>query len=502
MDVLYDADVVTLNNKTIEIMSKLASVAATNKRKKKTNKNNWFDWECRIAKRNLCKLSKLYGKKPLNNSLRTKFYTNKKNYKTLIKEKKKHFLLDLDTKINSVKNIDWNAFNRLQKQHRDDETFDVHDLQMFYEFFKNLYNRPCSSEAHLSDIFVQRDRDSNVDSSIITESINNLNADFTLQELGVCVNKLKINKSVSSDLVSNEMIKYTTGSMRLIILKLFNSCLQRGIYPCNESLTTPIHKKGDKSNADNYRAIAVGSCLGKLFSSLLLNRMIQFRKVRCPDFPNQLGFCAGAQCSDHILTLKTLIDKYTSNKGGRLFACFVDYRKAFDSVCREALLYKLSQLGFEGNFFNCLNYMYSHSTTRIKLIKKVSAAMDVVTGTEQGHPMSPELFKMFIYDLSTELELLLDISIPDLNNHKISHLLWADDLILLAEDERSLQKLLDILSDFIRRWELSINITKTNIMVFNKSGRILSSIAVMGLPYVIGILNLLRATATWVSCSA
>ena len=118
--------------------------------------------------------------------------------------------------------------------------------------------------------------------------------------------------------------------------------------------------------------------------------------------------------------------------------------------------------------------MYQHSSTRIKLIDKVSDAIDVTIGTEQGHPMSPELFKMFVHDLSTELELLLGINIPDLNNYKISHLLWADDLILIAEDAESLQKLLDVLYDYIYRWELEINLTKTNIMVFNPSSRLLN----------------------------
>ena len=118
--------------------------------------------------------------------------------------------------------------------------------------------------------------------------------------------------------------------------------------------------------------------------------------------------------------------------------------------------------------------MYQHSSTRIKMIKKLSDAIDVSIGTEQGHPMSPELFKMFVYDLSTELELLLGLEIPNLNDYKISHLLWADDLILTAEDAASLQKLLDILHDYITRWELDINLTKTNIMVFNTSSKLLN----------------------------
>ena len=193
----------------------------------------------------------------------------------------------------------------------------------------------------------------------------------------------------------------------------------------------------------------------------------------CPDYPNQLGFRSGAQCSGHILTLSTIIEKYVRLGKKRLFACFVDYRKAFDTVCRDALLFKLKQIGIAGNFFQCLNYMYSHSSTRIKLIKKLSAAIDVTVGTEQGHPMSPELFKLFIHDLSAKLEEIDELNLPLLNGFKVSHLLWADDLVLLALDEASLQKLLDCLNDYADRWELSVNINKTNVMVFNTSSRIL-----------------------------
>ena len=193
----------------------------------------------------------------------------------------------------------------------------------------------------------------------------------------------------------------------------------------------------------------------------------------CPDYPNQLGFRSGAQCNDHILTLSTIIEKYVRSKKKRLFACFVDYRKAFDTVCRDALLYKLGQIGIAGNFFNCISYMYNNSCTRIKLIKKLSEAIDVTIGTEQGHPMSPELFKLFIHDLSIRLENIDELNLPLLDDFKVSHLLWADDLVLLALDSTSLQKLLDGLYEYAERWELSVNISKTNIMVFNTSARIL-----------------------------
>ena len=121
----------------------------------------------------------------------------------------------------------------------------------------------------------------------------------------------------------------------------------------------------------------------------------------------------------------------------------------------------------------CLRHMYQSSSTRIKLIQKLSAAIDVTIGTEQGHPMSPELFKIYIHELSMKLTEIEELQVPLLNGFKISHLLWADDLVLLALDEASLQRLLDVLHDYAEKWELTVNITKTNVMVFNSSSRIL-----------------------------
>ena len=70
--------------------------------------------------------------------------------------------------------------------------------------------------------------------------------------------------------------------------------------------------------------------------------------------------------------------------------------------------------------------------------------------------MSPELFKVYIHELSELLEAAGAIT-PLLNNIPVSHLLWADDLILMALDQESLQKLLNCLSEFCTNWVLSVN---------------------------------------------
>ena len=107
--------------------------------------------------------------------------------------------------------------------------------------------------------------------------------------------------------------------------------MNSGSYPWNNNIITPLHKKGCKSDPDNYRAVAVSSTIGKLFSTILLNRILKFKTENNPDPLNQLGFSKGAQTYDHILTLQTITNKYKKLKKP-VYAVFVDFRKAFDSV--------------------------------------------------------------------------------------------------------------------------------------------------------------------------
>ena len=87
--------------------------------------------------------------------------------------------------------------------------------------------------------------------------------------------------------------------------------------------------------------------------------------------------------------------------------------------------------------------------------------------------MSPELFKIYIHELSIRLSEIEELNVPLLNGFKVSHLLWADDLVLLALDAETLQRLLDCLNEYAEKWELTVNIGKTNVMVFNTSSRLL-----------------------------
>ena len=152
------------------------------------------------------------------------------------------------------------------------------------------------------------------------------------------------------------MIKASLESLRPIFIKLFTLILQSGKMPdiwC-QGLITQIYKSGDKSDPTNYRGICVSSCPGKLFCSILYQRLFLYFKENKILHNSQIGFLPENGTADHVFTLRTLIDKYVHYHKEKVYACFVDFRKAFDSVWHQGLLYKLLKIKINigGHFYN------------------------------------------------------------------------------------------------------------------------------------------------------
>jgi hypothetical protein len=84
-----------------------------------------------------------------------------------------------------------------------------------------------------------------------------------------------------------------------------------------------MFKSGNPNDCNNYRGICVSSCLGKLFTSLLQNRLTNFLEKQNLLSVNQGGFREGYRTSDHIYILKTLINKYLNKCKKNLYVCFV-----------------------------------------------------------------------------------------------------------------------------------------------------------------------------------
>ena len=93
---------------------------------------------------------------------------------------------------------------------------------------------------------------------------------------------------------------------------------------------SPIFKSDDPADPNHYQGITITSNLGKVFNNVLNTRLDSFLTEHNLIHPSQVGFTKHARTSDHCFIVKCLIDKYCSTKEGRLYACFIDFHKAFD----------------------------------------------------------------------------------------------------------------------------------------------------------------------------
>ena len=127
----------------------------------------------------------------------------------------------------------------------------------------------------------------------------------------------------------------------------------------------PILKKGNANNTDNYRGITLVSCLGKLFTSILNKRLIDFDAENNIISDAQFGFRKDMSTVDAIFTLHYLIHRTLKNRN-RLYCCFVDYSKAFDFVNRQNLWYKIIQQGIEGRMLIIIRSIYDNVKSCVK----------------------------------------------------------------------------------------------------------------------------------------
>ena len=100
-----------------------------------------------------------------------------------------------------------------------------------------------------------------------------------------------------------------------------------------QGLISPLFKSDDKLNPENYRPICVNSCFCKLFCLLLNERLSLFLTENKIISPCQIGFQNKSRTTYHIFCLKSLLNKFVHNtESGKIYGCFVDFKKAYDTV--------------------------------------------------------------------------------------------------------------------------------------------------------------------------
>ena len=248
-------------------------------------------------------------------------------------------------------------------------------------------------------------------------------APVTEDEVSNIVVSLDPKKSSGPSEISTKCLQLTIPSMAASVARILNLSLQSGCVPSNwkAANVTPIHKKGDKQNPNNYRPISVIPVMGKILERVVYTRLMDHLNHNNILTPFQSGFRPNHSTEDVLL--RTVEDwRREVDQGKAIAAVFIDFSKAFDSISHPLLLKKLNLLNIKGTVLSWFKDFLSNRRQRVVIEGHKSSWALVQQGVPQGSLLGPLLFSIYTNDMPSIV-----------SNSSIN--MYADDTALYASDK-------------------------------------------------------------------
>ncbi len=346
-------------------------------------------------------------------------------------------------------------------------------IQIWCDAYKSLYT-PFSNDSDFDEKFYDeiKTEKANLEKEFLSHDNvdGNLNMHFTFEEVRAKVMSSKNRKAVGLDNLPYEIFK--TCSSISILRSLFDVMFQNRRVPSlwMKAIIKPLPKSSmsDPRLPLQYRGISLLSTVGKLYSSVLNHRLSAHAEVNDLFVEEQNGFRRKRSCEEHIFTLTSII-RNRKSKGLNTFAGYVDMEKAFDKVDRTLLLYVLLDKGINGNMYSAIKSMYENNEYSVSVNNIFTPWFGAMMGVRQGDCLSSTLFALYIDNLARKIKSLNSgICIDDVN---VSILLFADDIVLIAESEEKLQYMFDEMYNWCHQWRLKVNCDKTKVVHFRPQSK-------------------------------
>ena len=278
-------------------------------------------------------------------------------------------------------------------------------------------------------------------------------------DISRCIRKLRTGRAPGPDGITAELLISSSDIVVPYLWQLFSLVWQSGVTPKSWRVGNiiPLYKgKGSKQSCSNYRPITLLSVIGKLFASILLERLhdklLQIRR------PQQSGFTPGRSTNDAILTMRLLSDLHRQFHKP-LYVAYVDFKAAFDSVDRSALWSALTSVGLPHPIVNLVIDLHTATSSTVSIGRNLSSSFQTLSGVRQGCVLAPALFCLI-------MDFVLSAARPssiNLAGAAFSDLVYADDVALVDYSLDSLSLSLSRLQTEASRFGLNVSWTKTKL---------------------------------------
>ena len=365
-----------------------------------------------------------------------------------------------DALARSMMNKDMNAFWKDVKKNTnsnvslatniDGSVGDTDIAEMWKCHYKSLLNSVKNDEFKNS---VKSDINQQHPNSIIITPFNVLDA----------LKNIKCGKSCGVDGISAEHFVFAHSHIHVLLSLLFSAFITHGYLPdmFTKTAIVPIikNKTGNTSDKNNYRPIALVTAASKIFELCLYVILEDYLITH----DQQFGFKRKHSTDLCIFTVKS-VTKYYTKENSPVYTCFLDASKAFDKINHYILFRKLLDRKTPIVLVRILLFWYTNQTMCVKWGSCISRYFYVSNGVRQGGILSPKLYSVYVDDLS---DYLVKSQIGcHIDSLCVNHVMYADDICLMAPSPAALQKLINICYDYSMQNNLSFNSSKSFCMVF------------------------------------
>ena len=462
-------------DKAVMIMQDIYQLAAKPmkcKIVKHQKQSEWYDLECQqLSEQRYAKLN-TFRKMNTHDSL-ISYRQSRNTYKNICRNKKEQWHRKQREMIEGAKdnpNKVWNLIKRKPANSLHQNEIPPED---WFEYFKGLLNmqyEPSTIENQIDSMLEEHDRDC-LDCDYDIPDI--MNAPVTEEEIVKVIDDMHCNKAPGIDGLVIELYKHSKETAVPLLLSLFNAILNLGTYPeewC-KAIICALHKKGSHFVKDNYRGISLLVVCSKIFTKVVNNRLLSWSETEKKIHECQGAYMPGRCTTDHIFSLYAVGQKQLCHRGGRCYMLYIDFSKAFDRVQHKYLWYRAISYGLHGKVLRVLRSMYSQLKSCVRTPQGLTEFFECKMGTRQGCMVSPFLFLMYINEFVNQLVEYGCEGVyvtPECPNVLCS--MYADDIVSIAVSVENLQKQINTLYDFCKRWGMKVNTDKTKVMVCRNGG--------------------------------